>query len=139
MTGKSATSTISSVLLLLICVSAAAREFGEAPALSVISAMCLLAFIVLEWPRLATVTRILIGVSLGAFAAIWLWGTVSADLLERAVSRAAFFTFFLCSLNFLRDAAQTSPLVQRCGKVIVNQPPGRRYAVLTIGGHFLAS
>ena len=47
---------------------------------------------------------------------------------------AAYAAFFL-ALTTLRDAAETSPLVRRCGQHLVAQPPGRRYAALTAGGH----
>ena len=47
---------------------------------------------------------------------------------------AAYAAFFL-SLTTLRDAAETSALVRRCGQHLVAQPPGRRYAALTAGGH----
>ncbi len=42
---------------------------------------------------------------------------------------------FFLALTTLRDAAETSPLVRRCGRHLVAQPPGRRYAALTAGGH----
>src|SRR5271157_2075315 len=50
---------------------------------------------------------------------------------QRGASYAAFFL----ALTTLRDAAETSPLVRRCGRHLVAQPPGRRYAALTAGGH----
>ena len=50
---------------------------------------------------------------------------------RRGASYAAFFV----ALTTLRDAAETSPLVRRCGQHLVAQPPGRRYAALTAGGH----
>ena len=68
----------------------------------------------------------MIGVALAAdplalFIASW----------RRGASYAAFFL----ALTTLRDAAETSPLVRRCGQHLVAQPPGRRYAALTAGGH----
>jgi hypothetical protein len=53
------------------------------------------------------------------------------DAWRRGASYAAFFL----ALTTLRDAAETSPLVRRCGRHLVAQPPGRRYAALTAGGH----
>jgi hypothetical protein len=53
------------------------------------------------------------------------------DAWQRGASYAAFFL----ALTTLRDAAETSPLVRRCGRHLVAQPPGRRYAALTAGGH----
>ena len=45
------------------------------------------------------------------------------DAWQRGASYAAFFL----ALTTLRDAAETSPLVRRCGRHLVAQPPGRRY------------
>ena len=53
------------------------------------------------------------------------------DAWRRGASYAAFFL----ALTTLRDAAETSRLVRRCGRHLVAQPPGRRYAALTAGGH----
>ena len=49
--------------------------------------------------------------------------------------RGAAYGAFFFALTTLRDAAETSPLVRRCGRHLVAQPPGRRYAALTAGGH----
>ncbi len=49
--------------------------------------------------------------------------------------RGASYAAFFLALTTLRDAAETSPLVRRCGHHLVAQPPGRRYAALTAGGH----
>jgi len=49
--------------------------------------------------------------------------------------RGAAYGAFFFALTTLRDAAETSPLVRRCGHHLVAQPPGRRYAALTAGGH----
>jgi hypothetical protein len=49
--------------------------------------------------------------------------------------RGASYAAFFLALTSLRDAAETSPLVRRCGRHLVAQPPGRRYAALTAGGH----
>jgi hypothetical protein len=57
------------------------------------------------------------------------------DLFLDAWQRGASYAAFFLALTTLRDAAETSPLVRRCGRHLVAQPPGRRYAALTAGGH----
>jgi hypothetical protein len=57
------------------------------------------------------------------------------DLFLGAWRRGASYAVFFLALTTLRDAAETSPLVRRCGRHLVAQPPGRRYAALTAGGH----
>ncbi len=56
-------------------------------------------------------------------------------LFLHAWRRGAAYAAFFLALTTLRDAAETSPLVRRCGQHLVAQPPGRRYAALTAGGH----
>lgn len=52
-----------------------------------------------------------------------------------ALRRSVFVTTLFTALGFLREAAETSPMVRRCGLFLASQPPGRRYVALTTGGH----
>lgn len=52
-----------------------------------------------------------------------------------ALRRSAFVITLFTALGFLREAAETSPMVRRCGQFLSSQPPGRRYLALTTGGH----
>lgn len=76
----------------------------------------------------------------GMALALWLalagqdWITISLEGLEKAAFIAAFFT----ALSTLRHTAETSPALRRIGEFLAAQPPGRRYAALTMGGHLFA-
>lgn len=76
----------------------------------------------------------------GMALSVWLaaagedWLSLSLDGLDKAAFIAAFFT----ALSTLRNVAETSPSLQRTGKFLASQPPGRRYAALTVGGHLFA-
>jgi hypothetical protein len=74
-----------------------------------------------------------------ALVAIGMLGVVRAadpwSLFLAGWRRGAAYGAFFFALTTLRDAAETSPLVRRCGRHLVAQPPGRRYAALTGGGH----
>lgn len=59
-------------------------------------------------------------------------------IIARAILLAAYFSTFLLALNMLRDAARTSTAVKRCGSYVIAQPPGRRYAALTLAAHLFA-
>ncbi len=61
-----------------------------------------------------------------------------AQEITRALGKAAFIAAFFTALTSLRHAADTSPAVQRCGRFLAQQPPGRRYAALTLGGQLFA-
>ena len=60
----------------------------------------------------------------------------SAKLLQ-ALDDAGMLIGLFTALNMLRDAAQSSALLQRCGSVLVRQPPGRRFLALSLGAHLV--
>jgi hypothetical protein len=53
--------------------------------------------------------------------------------VEKGLGTAAFIGAFFCALNTLRNAAGSSPAIEKCGIFLAQQPPGRRYAALTVG------
>lgn len=57
------------------------------------------------------------------------------ETLLVALSRMTFFPAFVAALGLLRAAADMSATVEAAGRLLVNQPPSRRYAALTAGGH----
>ncbi|MDR3439725.1 hypothetical protein [Telmatospirillum sp.] len=98
----------------------------------------LLAFVVTEARSLVRGGRIMLGVCLTATAAAVAWQPDPLALLCRALDDAAFIVALFASLSLLRDAAETSRLVQSCGEWMVRQPPGRRYLVLSVGSHLFS-
>jgi hypothetical protein len=59
-------------------------------------------------------------------------------IITRGLETAAFIGAFFTALSSLRTVAQTSPAIQRAGTFLAGQPPGRRYAALTVGGQAFA-
>jgi hypothetical protein len=110
-------------------------QFGHLPVAGELAGMAMLIFLILEFPRQRQFARILFI----ALTGIGLVGVaVAADpasLFLSAWRRGAAYGAFFLALSSLRDAAETSKLVRRCGQHLVAQPPGRRYAALTGGGH----
>ncbi|WP_380794088.1 hypothetical protein [Seohaeicola saemankumensis] len=94
----------------------------------------ILGFILPQWFLLVSVARILALVAVGLGVALPLLGWISIDALHRALDQALFFAFFVAMLALLQDTAAQSPLIRRSGTVLLSQPPGRRYSVLTFGG-----
>ncbi|MEQ5870875.1 hypothetical protein J4E08_13365 [Sagittula sp. NFXS13] len=123
----------SSGFLLLACFGAIGEIFTTATALRVAEAVGLVGFMMLELRGMSKVALILAALCV----ALPLWeisqGTLDPALVGRAVDRAAFFAFFLTSLSFLQFAAARSALILQSGAILVQQPPGRRYVVLTFG------
>lgn len=95
----------------------------------------MLGFLGLEFPRQKGFARrlslILLAVGIASLASLEAPLPTLAEALRKAASYGAFFL----ALGFLRDAAETSPLVRRCGLDLVGQPPGRRAAALAGGAH----
>ena len=110
-------------------------QFGHLPFAGDMAGIAILVFLILEFPRQRRYAQVLFL----ALTGIGLIGVaVAADpvgLFLSAWRRGAAYGAFCLALSSLRDAAETSKLVRRCGQHLVAQPPGRRYAALTGGGH----
>lgn len=128
----------SALCLVVICLCAVAREFGAATWSSSIAGIAILAFLALQWGKIYRTFQFFVLVAVGLALVLWLTHNITWNELATAIDRGAFFTFFLTSLAVLREAAGSSRLVRRCGTIMVNQPPGRRYLLMTIGSHLFA-
>ncbi len=56
----------------------------------------------------------------------------------RGLGVTAFIVAFFSALATLRNAAQSSPSIRTCGAFLASQPPGRRYAALSVGGQLFS-
>jgi hypothetical protein len=126
---------ITSSLLIVTFLVSAGRELGAGSWTTAVGGAALTLFILLEWRGLALISRLTFSVAIAILVAFTALDLVSLELIEKAFARATFFAFFVTALDILRSAAQTSPMIRKCGKLIVDQPPGRRYGVLTFGTH----
>jgi hypothetical protein len=110
-------------------------QFLHLPMAGDAAGIAILGFLLLEFGRQRRYAQILFL----ALCGIGLVGVVSSaaplTLFLSAWRRGAGYAAFFLALSSLRDAAETSPLIRRCGQHLVAQPPGRRYAALTAGGH----
>lgn len=129
---------ISALCLILIGLCAITREFSAAGWISVVAAGGMLLFVTLQWRQTYGNFQFLAIAALALGLFLWFTHRVTWGELATAIDRSAFFTFFLTSLSVLREAAGTSPLVRRCGTILVNQPPGRRYLLMTMGAHLFS-
>jgi hypothetical protein len=125
------------VLLILVTVLFAAQEWGVQLPPLMLEAVTLLALILLSLRvKLARIAFVLTGIALVTWLALTGddWTGVARAGLEKSAFIAAFFT----ALSTLRHTAETSPALRRIGEFLAAQPPGRRYAALTTGGHLFA-
>lgn len=112
-----------------------ADQLLRVPLLGDAAGMAMLLFLLLEFRNQRRYAQVLFV----ALVAIGMLGVARAAdpmaLFLAGWRRGASYGAFFFALTTLRDAAETSPLVRRCGQHLVAQPPGRRYAALTGGGH----
>ena len=94
----------------------------------------LIVYFVCCWPRIMVTAKALLLLCC-ALGLLVLLRPSGGDTLLAALSRMTFFPAFVAALALLRAAADASATVERAGRLLVNQPPSRRYAALTAGGH----
>ncbi|WP_050932106.1 hypothetical protein [Aestuariivita boseongensis] len=124
---------LSAAALVLISLSAIGHIFGSSTAFlwGALAGLCV--FFGLEFRCLTKMAKTMVVLCFALVGAEVFTNTLQADLTAQAIHRAGFLAFFLTSLGFLQYAAGRSPLMQRSGRILVHQPPGRRYVVLTFG------
>nr|WP_245396603.1 hypothetical protein [Jiella sonneratiae] len=125
-------------MLVLLWLAVIIHEwFGVGPAAPV-AAVGLLAFIVVATPFAPFSRKAFVGIGLVLSAAAVALLPDWPDVLEKAATQGAFIATFFVALASLRNPASASPAIERCGQYLASQPPGKRYAALTVGGHLFA-
>ena len=101
-------------------------------------AFALLLYIAVELRQISRGGRkMLIAAALAALAAATFLPQPGSVLIK-GMAEAAFVVGLFTALGMLRDSAQSSPLIRRCGEQMVRQRPGRRYAALSMGSHLIS-
>ncbi|TYC52507.1 hypothetical protein FMN50_17320 [Rhodobacterales bacterium] len=127
------------VLLCLISGSVAIQEWGlDLSTLRWTAHILFLAALAIMAPRVPWGRQIFILVALGLTVAVMLTLDNWVEPLERGLVTAEFVATFFCALSTLGDAAASSPAIRECGRYLAQQPPGRRYAALTVGGQLFS-
>ncbi|WP_428623628.1 hypothetical protein, partial [Sedimenticola sp.] len=105
---------------------------GSAASVLVITLLLIFGFQV----RVSRLAFILVGalLSVSSFLTLADWQASIA----RALGTTAFIAAFFTALSTLRNAAGTSQAILRCSRFLSQQPPGRRYVALTVGGQLFA-
>lgn len=128
----------STLALLAVVIGSILRAATGWPPADWLIAGALLTYLALEGFAARPGSRVILLLAALAAAAALAWHSTPLPLLMRAATEAGAIIGLFVSLGFLRQAAETSPLVQDCGVMMVRQPPGRRYLVLTLGSHLIA-
>ena len=126
------------IVLIAVTVLEVVSEWGGGVIYRQLAGVGVIAFIVFATPVIAwsRIVFVAIGValSLGAMMTRSAW----PEMIEAALRSAAFIAAFFTALTFLRNASSSSTSIEKCGRFLAEQPPGRRYAALTVGGHLFA-
>jgi len=99
------------------------------------AAAAVLAFVIVVTPTVAWSRRVFVLVGLGLFITALLTRSDWLEIIEAGLQSAAFIAAFFTASACLRNASATSPSIAESGRYLAHQPPGRRYAALTGGGH----
>lgn len=97
--------------------------------------ICLLLWLAINLHRMRGVEIVFVGAALALTSLVFALVPQPGPVLHTGLDRAGLFLTFVATLNFLRDAAQSSVAVRRSGLYLIAQSPPRRYVALTLGGH----
>ena len=131
------TTWITSCLLVALTALVALTEWGAAWPRPLVPAI-VLAVLALLATRVRASRKAFVAVGAG----LTLWLVLSdpdwQEVVLRGCRTAGFIGAFFTALSTLRNVAETSPAIGRAGQFLAGQPPGRRYAALTLGGQLFA-
>lgn len=126
--------TASYAFLLLTLLVVLADWAGIALVRYAAAALVILAVLLLM-PLVPWKRRLFVIVALALTALAFATRTDASEILQRGLFTAAFIAAFFVSLTMLSDASASATSLERAGLYLTEQPPGRRYLSLTIGGH----
>ncbi|WP_458792728.1 hypothetical protein [Yoonia sp. MH D7] len=110
-------------------------EFWHAPFLSYLAIGFMVASLVCFAPQVTRSGQMFLAIGLALLFLAMVILDDWQDALLVALSRASFIAAFFTALSTIRSAAITDTGILECGRFLVNQPPGRRYLALTLGGN----
>ena len=131
---RDAVRTVSAlVLLTALLLSFTDLVIPFAP-LPLITVTLLAIAILLGWRQLTPTAWVLLGLTVPVF--LWaLWTGITLAELVMVARRVVYLPTLIVAMTLLRVALQETQLVAEAGAYVVFQPPGRRYALLTVGAH----
>lgn len=108
--------------------------FAPRPVLGLIGGAALALYFLLSWRQLSLISAFPLTLSL-LMLLLAIRQDVPLESFIHAFERACFLASLLALLGMLRIAASAAPEIERAGRYITSQPPGRRYLAMTFGGH----
>lgn len=130
---KTAGALLCAITILVIC-----HEWGLAAWTEAAKPVLVLVLVAILTFQVRLSRQAFVAVAAGLSAALALTDPDWGETVVRGLTAAAFIGAFFAALSTLRNVAETSPAIQRAGAFLAAQPPGRRYAALTVGGQAFA-
>ena len=124
---------IAGILALCAAILTIIAEFIARGEIGALGAIFIGLFVALEWPRLPVAGKVFVVIAVALFG-VALLADDPWKLFMTGFERAAFMSAFLIALGFLRAAAEGSDIVERCGRHLLSQRPGKRYLAFWTGG-----
>jgi hypothetical protein len=129
---------LSALLLLTVLLTILGYKLFGGQLLLFTAAITLLIYLLHQWAEINSTGKVLLCIAAVSLALLN-WSNTPLDIASSAISRSCFFATFLVALTFLRLAAKHSIMIKRCGKLVINQPPTLRYAVISCAGYLFGA
>lgn len=104
------------------------------PVYSLAAGAAVVLYLALVSPGLHWSRQLFVATGAALFATAALTRPDWPAMTGRALASASFVAAFFIAVGWLRNAAGTSRVIERSGRFLAEQPPGRRYLALTVGG-----
>lgn len=122
----------------VVIATALIQIFHPSDILAFCGGAALVVFFAMTWRQL-TVVSIVPMVLAMLLMVLAIWQGVSLHVFGLALERAIFLASLLALLGVLRTAAAAAPEIERAGRFLTAQPPGKRYLALNFGGHIFGT
>jgi hypothetical protein len=99
------------------------------------AAAALSVYVLGQWPNLPRTGRTILVAAVATGIAAMTWVDHIDSQLMRAARTACYYATLFTAVGFLRAAAEGSSMIRRCGRHMIEQPPSRRFAALTLGAN----
>lgn len=131
-------SPVTGLLLLLVCIAVLIREWGGDDILGLIPALLTVLLLISLTLQVRPGRQVFVAIGLGLTLILALSQPEWQAITLKALATAGFIAAFFTALASLRSAAGSSASMARARRFLAQQPPGRRYLALTLGGQLFA-
>ncbi|WP_096700275.1 hypothetical protein [Magnetospirillum sp. 15-1] len=138
MTGGKTRSSLSTLAIIVVIGCAMGWAIFQWPWATDAAGAALLVYIALEWSSMSQGGRRMLAAALAAAATAVVFLPQALPVLRHGLAESTFIIGLFTTLGMLRDSAQSSRLIRRCGEQMVHQRPGHRYAALSLGSHLIS-